>query len=437
MPPIVIIGAGLAAWTTARELRRAEAAQGLPSTPVLLVTADSGDFYAKPALSNAFAQGRSPAQLVSTPAAKMAQDLKVQLMVHTQVERIDTTAQQLHTSRGPLAYRQLVLATGAQPIKVPIAGNGAPEVLSINSLDDFAVFHARLQAITDKKTAYNPIDSGTSSYEKQSGYETKPRILIMGAGLIGCEFANDLAAAHYPVQVVDPAARPLAALLPEAASLQLRTALSELGVQWHWGTTVQAVEVQEQMEGQGQGLGSGHGGYRIDLANGTSTTADMVLSAVGLRADLRLAQAAGLRTDRGICVDQHVQTSASGVYALGDAAQYLSAASHVLPQHQAPGATLPYVMPIMAAAKVLALNLLAPASASLVFSSMPVAIKTPALPLVVAPPQPGQAGAWHAANGATAPLAWEWQDAQGALKGFALAGSATAQRARWAKALAA
>jgi rubredoxin---NAD+ reductase len=95
------------------------------------------------------------------------------------------------------------------------------------------------------------------------------------------------------------------------------------------------------------------------------------------------------------------------------------------------------VMPIMAAAKVLALNLLAPASASLVFSSMPVAIKTPALPLVVAPPQPGQAGAWHAANSASAPLAWEWQDAQGALKGFALAGSATAQRARWAKALAA
>jgi NADPH-dependent 2,4-dienoyl-CoA reductase/sulfur reductase-like enzyme len=84
MQPLIIVGAGLAGWTTAREFRKLDA-----DTPVLLVTADSGDFYAKPSLSNAFAQGRTPAQLVSTPAAKMAQTHKVTLLAHTQALAID------------------------------------------------------------------------------------------------------------------------------------------------------------------------------------------------------------------------------------------------------------------------------------------------------------------------------------------------------------
>ena len=220
---LIIVGAGLAGWTTAREFRKLDT-----TMPVFLVTADSGDFYAKPSLSNAFAQGRLPAQLVSTPAAKMAETLNVTLLAHTRVEAIDTAAQTLSVRNAgglqTLAYRDLVLATGAQAIRVPVQGDAADAVMSINSLDDFAAFHARLQAGAESPGA--PLRE----------------VLIMGAGLIGCEFANDLAQAGMRVRVVDPGPRPLAALLPPEASAALQSALEALGVQFDFDCTVRAVD---------------------------------------------------------------------------------------------------------------------------------------------------------------------------------------------------
>lgn len=169
MQPLIIIGAGLAGWTTVRELRKRDA-----TAPVLLITADSGDFYAKPSLSNAFAQGRSPAQLVSTPAAKPVETQNVTLLAHTRVQAIDPVRRVVTTSHGKFAYGDLVLATGAQAMRVPLAGDAADRVLSVNSLQDFSAFHCRLV--------------GTDSSQNHSKH-----IVIMGAGLIGCEFANDLA----------------------------------------------------------------------------------------------------------------------------------------------------------------------------------------------------------------------------------------------------
>ena len=373
MHPILIVGSGLAGWTTAREFRKLDTV-----TPVLMVTADSGDFYAKPALSNAFAPGRLPAQLVSTPAARMAETLGVSLMTGTRVQAIHLEARTLATSAGDLAYAQLVLATGAQPIRVSVGGNAAHRVRSVNSLEDFAVFHAQLQP----------------------GGGTGRAVVIMGAGLIGCEFANDLASAGFGVSVVDPGERPLAALLPEAASASLRQALETLGVAFHFGCTVQSVEDSTT-------------GARLQLvlSNGKKMHADAVLSAVGLRADTRLAQAAGLAVARGVVVNRELQTSAVNVYALGDCAQY----------HH--GVTLPYVMPIMTAARALAATL-AGTPTGVDFPLMPVLIKTPALPLVVASPQPGSSGQWRSPQAGL----WQWLDATGVQRGFVLSGSQTAQR---------
>ena len=378
--PLLIIGAGLAGWQTVREFRKLDT-----TTPVTLVTADAGDFYAKPTLSNAFGQKRGPAQLVTTPAATIAQTLNVTLLSHTQVTAIDTATQTVHTSTGPLGYRDLVLATGAQPIRVPLSGAAADQVLSVNSLADFGVFHQRLTALGDGA-----------------------RVAIMGAGLIGCEFANDLAGAGYAVAVVDPADRPLAALLPPTASAQLQAALTSLSVQWHLGTTVQAVEPLA-------------GALSLTLANGQSIAADIVLSAIGLRSDTTLAQAAGIACERGITVNRQLHTSAPHVWALGDGAQYASAASPGAPT----GRTLPYVMPIMAAAKVLAANLCG-TEAALEFAAMPVAIKTPALPIVAHPPAPGYLGAW------VEQTLGEWwfapADAPERAHGFVLTGPHTSKR---------
>jgi rubredoxin-NAD+ reductase len=392
--PLIIVGAGLAGWTTAREFRKLDT-----TTPVLLVTADSGDFYAKPSLSNAFAQGRLPAQLISTPAAKMAETLNVTLLAHNRVEAIDTAAQTLSArSAGgvqTLAYRDLVLATGAQPIRVPVQGNAADAVVSINSLDDFAAFHARLQAVAGAPGA------------------PQRHVLIMGAGLIGCEFANDLAQAGVRVRVVDPGPRPLAALLPPEASAALQAALESLGVQFDFGCTVRSVDQAADR-------------LQVTLATGEVAAADAVLSAVGLRADTALAQAASLQVDRAIVVNTHLQTSAAHVYALGDSAQYASAPS-LLSAH---GSTLPYVMPIMSAARALAATL-AGTPTALAFALMPVSVKTPALPLVVAAAQAGLAGSWAAAGDGI----WHWLDEAGQPRGFVLAGAQTAQRMAQAKLL--
>jgi hypothetical protein len=131
----IVIGAGLAGWTTIREFRKLD-----PDTPVTLITADSGDFYAKPTLSNAFAQQRGPTQLVTTPAARMAETLKVTLLAHTEVLAIDPAQRRVRTGQGEIDYRDLVLATGAHAIRLPLAGDAAEQVLSVNSLDDFAAF---------------------------------------------------------------------------------------------------------------------------------------------------------------------------------------------------------------------------------------------------------------------------------------------------------
>jgi len=375
---MVVLGAGLAGWTTVREFRKLDA-----TTPVVLVTADSGDFYAKPTLSNAFAQKRGPAQLVTTPAQKMADGLNVTLLAHTGVASIDSASRLLQfgadaqgTVHPPLHYRDLVLAVGARSVRLPLQGDAASEVLWVNSLDDFRAFHQRVHGDTPRS------------------------VVIMGAGLIGCEFANDLAQAGHQVHVVDPAARALSLLLPVDASAPLQSALESAGVLFHWGTTVLSIDRAGET-------------LRVTLANGEALAADAVLSAVGLRPDTRLAAAAGVICARGIAVDGQLRTSVEHLYALGDCAQYTSAGSQVLL----------YVMPIMHAAKALAANLCGTRT-ELVFPLMPVSVKTPALPLAILPPGSNHLGTWQAAGDG----AWVFCDAQGVQRGFALAGSATARR---------
>ena len=369
--PLVVVGSGLAAWTTVKELRKHDAQRA-----VILVTASSGDAYPKPALSTAFAQGKEAAQLRNGVAADLAASLQVQLQAHTQALSIDLAARQLHTSQGVLDYSDLVLAHGANPIRIALEGDATDQVLSVNQLEDYALLRERLQP--------------------------GARVLIMGAGLIGCEFANDLAAAGFKVQVVDPSSRPLAALLPEDASHQLEAALSGLGVVWHWGNSVKSVNQHA-------------GGLQAQLQHGEALQVDLVLSAIGLKANTDWLQASGLACERGVLVNAHLQTSDPHVYALGDVAQYASAGSR----------TLPYVMPIMNAARALGATL-GGTSTEVVFPVMPVAVKTPALPLLVAAPAPLTTGAWVLLEEG----AWQFQNEQGQTLGFVLAGSKTSLRAK-------
>ena len=373
---IVIIGSGLAGYTVIRELRKLD-----KTVPVTLVTREPGYFYSKPMLSTALASNKSAEKLVSTNAEGMATQLEMTILGDADVTAIDTVAQTITTSMGSVSYGKLVLGLGADQIRLPLQGNAANEVITVNDLEEYAQFR---KAIAGKK-----------------------RIAILGAGLIGCEFANDLVLGSYEVDVIDLAPQALGRLLPEAAAQALQAKLSDAGVRWHFGTTVQSIDRN------GDSLS-------ITLANGSIITSDVFLSAVGLKPRLDLAKAAGIATGSGITVNRQLETSAKNIYAIGDCAEV-------------EGLVLPYVMPIMQAARALAPNLLGQAT-TLTYPAMPVMVKTPALPTIVSPPAKGAAGEWKI-NPIEGGLEARFESSEGKLLGFALLGTATAQRGALTKEL--
>jgi len=373
---IVIIGSGLAGYTVIREIRKLD-----KSVPITLITREPGYFYSKPMLSTALAGKKDAAQLITTPADGMATQLEITILSETDVSAINTQAQTIQTSKGEVPYGKLVMALGSDQIRLPLEGNAAKEVLTVNDLEDYARFR---NAIVGKKN-----------------------IAILGAGLIGCEFANDLVLGGYVVDVIDLAAQPLGRLLPEQAAKELQAKLSDAGVRWHFSTTVQSVD---------------HNGavLQITLANGDSISSDAVLSAVGLKPRLDLAKAAGMSTGLGIQVNRELKTSASNVYALGDCAEV-------------DGLVLPYVMPIMQAARALAPTLIGQRT-ELIYPAMPVMVKTPALPTIVSPPAKGVNGEWKITQ-LEGGIEARFESPEGKLLGFALMGTATAQRGALSKEL--
>lgn len=365
-----IIGSGVAAWTLVRELRKAD-----PEAEIRLITADNGDFYSKPMLSNALASGKTPESLVMTPAAKFAEQQKVELIANTSVSAIHADARKVTSSAGEFSYDNLVLALGADTIKLPLEGNGAGDVISVNDLNDYTVFRKLL--------------------------EGKKEVAVLGAGLIGCEFANDLLKADIHTTVFDLADRPLARLLPEQASTFMLNKLAEKGVSWKLSRSVTSI------------VKTG-AGYTLTDSTGESTQADLVLSAVGLKPRTELAQTAGLTVQRGIVVNGLGQTSNSNIYALGDCADYLGKF------------VLPYIMPVMQSARAMA-QTLAGKPTEIKFPAMPVSIKTPDCPAVVNPPLPEHVGEWEITadeNGVKA----LFKDKDGALLGMALLGEASKER---------
>ncbi|WP_306482248.1 NAD(P)/FAD-dependent oxidoreductase [Limnobacter sp.] len=365
-----IIGSGVAAWTLVRELRKAD-----PEAEIRLITADSGDFYSKPMLSNALASGKTAESLVMTPAAKFADQQKVELIANTNVSSIDASTRKLASSAGEFSYDNLVLALGADTIKLPIEGDGAGDVVSVNDLNDYAEFRKLLDG--------------------------KKEVAVLGAGLIGCEFANDLLKADIHTTVFDLADRPLARLLPEQASSFMQNKLAEKGVSWKLGRTVSSVV-------------KNGAGYTLTDSTGETTQADLVLSAVGLKPRTELAKHANLDVSRGIVVNNLGQTSNKNIYALGDCAEYLGKF------------VLPYIMPVMQAARAMA-QTLAGKPTEIKFPAMPVSIKTPDCPAVVNPPLPEHEGEWEITadeNGVKA----LFKGKDGALLGMALLGEASKER---------
>lgn len=367
--PVVIIGTGLAGYNLAREFRKLD-----PQTPLLLITADDGRSYSKPLLSTGFAANKDADSLGMATAGAMAEQLNAEIRTHTRVTRLDPTHRRVWIGNEPVPYRDLVLAWGAQTIRVPVAGDAADAVYPINDLHDYGRFRAAAAG--------------------------KRRVLILGAGLIGCEFANDLLQGGHEVDLVAPSEQVMPGLLPLQAAEAVKRGLEGIGARFHLGATL------ERLQRSADGL-------QATLSDGSQRACDLVVSAVGLRPRTELAAEAGLEVKRGIVVDRLLKTSAEHVYALGDCAEV-------------EGLSLLYVMPLMAGARALAKTLFGnPTFVS--YGPMPVTVKTPACPVVVSMPAVGSAGSWSVeARGNDVKALY--LGACGELLGYALTGAAVQER---------
>jgi rubredoxin---NAD+ reductase len=316
----------------------------------------------------------------------MAAQLGAWIRVHQHVERILPVEHTLVVDNVLLGYSKLVLATGADPRRLKVAGDGAGDVMSINDLGDYARFRLALTRCRS--------------------------VAILGAGLIGCEFANDLAAAGYAVDLIDPATTPLARLLPQEVGEIFARGLGTGGIRFHAGRSVSRIDRLAD-------------GYRLSFADAEPIDADLVVSAIGLAPRTSLAAAAGLEIDQGIRTDAWCRTSAPDIYALGDCAAI-------------DGKVQPYVLPIMHAARALA-RTLAGEPTRVAFPVMPITVKTPATPAVVVTPE-GE-GAWSIETGADASTHAARAVCKDAASerplGFALLGAAVEGKAALVKAMAA
>lgn len=374
--PIVIIGSGYAGYRLAEAIR-----QRRPEQPITLFTADDGADYSKPGLSNALARDKDADALITETVLEIEQRLDIRVYARCKVLDIDTEARLLTTEVGPQRYTKLVFATGAAPIRLPFDGDAANEVLSVNDLQDYRVFRQRL----------------------------KPgqHVTLIGNGLIGCEFANDLAAAGHPVTVVGLSGWAMDRLLPEQIGAQLQTELNGLGVQWQLNNTVKRIDRQGD-------------GYHLTLADGTELDTSLVLSAVGLKPRTELAEQVGIHCNRGIVINGGLRTSVANVYALGDCAEIN-------------GQLMPYIAPINFGIPALADCMLGrPTMAQ--YPLMPVMVKTPALPLTLLSAKPGTEGRW-VVESADAGLRGLFINNDDQICGFALAGDCTGERQRWVDAI--
>jgi len=360
-PALVIIGTGLAGYNLAREWRKLDA-----TTPLILISRDSGRRYSKPMLSTAFANAKNDQELCIADAGKMAEQLKANILTFTYVLPIDQDEQSIKLKDQTIPYRDLVLATGSSAINLPIENNAPDKTFCVNDLDQFALFH--------------------------DAAKNAKHIAIIGGGLIGCEYANDLSFLGAQVTVIEQQPHLLANLVPSEISTELERVLAGVGVKSLLGQSIVKIDAD----------GSG---VKLFLDNGESIQADVVLSAVGVKANTQLASAAGLTTNRGIEVDQTLATSHPNIYALGDCASVC-------------GHNLFYIMPLMQSARALA-KTLSGTPTKVNYPVMPIGIKTTRLPISVVPPVVADY-CWKidVVDGGICALAYDGER----LVGFALAG---------------
>ena len=322
---IVIIGSGFAAYQLVKAIRRSDG-----ETKITVITSDKGDDYNKPDLSHVFTKAQTASDLISQSADNFANQYKITLLSKTKVIAIDAVTKTVECEHQNVSYQKLVLATGAKAFIPPIKGNATDSIITLNSLDEFDASQSRLA-------------------------EAKS-VMVIGAGLIGTEISMDLARSGKQVVLADRSTTLLPNLLPEFISSQLYQCLAVNNVSIQLESQVETID--SNIDGKG---------FDVSLDNGKTYQVDHIICAVGLSPNTQLAQNANIATERGITVNEHLETSEKDIYALGDCAQIN-------------GKLLPFLQPILLSANALAKTLTGQVTA-VRLPAMMVKVKTPLLPV--------------------------------------------------------
>lgn len=325
---VVIVGGGTAAWTMAETLRRIST-----TLSIVMIAQCDAHRYDKPLLSVAIARGLAVSDLIKEHGFDAAKRLDIALYSKTTAVSINTARHIVRTTLGSFHYQHLVLAQGAQshlPAHLP------PQYCwRVNHLSQYTQFRAVL---------------GTAP----------SRVLVVGAGLIGSEIANDLALGGHAITLVDIAKRPLERVLKDPSqSAALLKAWENLPIEFLGQTEVLKLEPSRV------------NGYEIQLSHERRLTVDVVLVATGLRTCDRLAKTAGLAWNHGIEVDSTtLMTSAEGVFALGDCISIHGNASR-------------YIEPIARQAETIASQISSHSFIPFNNIRVPLRIKTTSFPMTV------------------------------------------------------
>ena len=273
---IVIIGGGGAGLAAAEMLRR----EGYAGT-LTMISADSAGPVDRPNLSKDFLAGSAQEDWIPLQAEDWYRDQRIDLILNARVTKLDPARKQVALEDGrTFAFDAALLATGAEPVRLDVAGAAPGQIHYLRTFADSQALIARASSAK--------------------------RALVIGASFIGLEVAASLRARGLDVHVVAPERQPLERVMGPDVGAFIRAVHESQGVRFHLGTTVKHLD----------------DGRKATLENGETIDADLVVAGVGVRPSVALAESAGLTVDRGVVLNEYLETSAPGIYAAGDIARW-------------------------------------------------------------------------------------------------------------------
>lgn len=272
---IIIVGGGAAGNSAAETLRR----EGY-SGSIVMLSADESAPYDRPNLSKGYLAGTASEDWIPLRTPEFYKEQNISLKLGARVASIDKAGRHVQLMDGSrYAYDALLLATGAEPVRIDAPGADLPHVHYLRTLADSRALVAKALA--------------------------SRRAVVIGASFIGLEVAASLRARNVEVHVVAPETCPMEKVLGADVGNFMRKLHEEHGVTFHLGTTATAIDAQS-----------------VTLKNGENLQADLVAVGIGVRPMIALAEQAGLAIDRGVTVDEYLQTSVPGIFAAGDIARW-------------------------------------------------------------------------------------------------------------------